>query len=286
MKNFILFLIIFIPLISLAQSGVILPNGIDLPKVTTLATCSTAEKGRMVFRTTDNKAYYCNGTIWQEMTSGGFTLPYSATGNSNNVLLKIVNDSTGMSIWGESDDNYAIYGRSVTRPAIWGQSVESYGVSGYSADDAGVRGYGEIGVKGNTLTSTGYGIYGSGLNGRAGYFEGNVIISDELKVSENKGIIQNTNSTQLKYFTGKIYFPNRTLNAFTSYTSDVIPIPTYSAKPVVYIGDIEDQTGDYFKVTISVVSVDTNSFRVRLYNASDATINFGATWNIVAIGAK
>lgn len=306
MRNFIHVLILFLPLISLAQSGVMLPNSIDLPKVTTLATCTTTEKGKMVFNTTDNKAYYCNGLNWQEMTGGGFSLPYSATGNSNAELVKILNSAGGIGIWAESVSGYGIYAKSNSYIAIRGRSeefhgvegsssggfgikgasVESYGVHGSSVNDIGVYGAGITGVSGYSNSTAGYGIYGKGANDRAGYFDGNLKVSKDLFVDENHGIIQNIKSTQLMYYTGKITFPNRTMEASGTFISDEIFIATFSAKPVVYIGDIENQDNDYYKVTVSIVAVTENSFKVRFYNTSNAQINFTATWNVIAIGPK
>ena len=381
MKKFVLLLIIFIPFICQAQSGVMLPNGIDLPKVASLAACTTTEKGRMVFNMTDNKAYYCNGTVWQEMTGGGgFVLPYSGTGDSNSNLFKIVNEGngraiyaetqgnslsigiqslashttpnvdnfgifahnkstnalgagifgrhdglgigvygvtadagigvkglafptgmggtgTGIGVWAESTAGYGLYAKSKSWSAVKAESETSFGLHGLSRDDAGVRGQSVdgIGVYGTSYTryavygysygTEGYGIYGSGLYGNAGYFDGNVKVKRDLMVDEDKGIIQNGNSTQLKFYTGKVSF-EYTLDAFGTAISGEIPIASFSSKPVVYIGDIENQEGAYYRVTISIVSVSNNSIRLRFYNASNASITFSGTWNIIAIGPK
>ncbi|RYU94455.1 hypothetical protein [Emticicia agri] len=399
MKKFILLYITALPLISLAQSGVMLPNSIDLPKVTSLATCTNPEKGRMVFNTTDNKAYYCNGTTWQEMTGGGFSIPYSATQNSNSSLLRIVNegngraisgesmgtslaigvqaitgntnpdfptyalfaqnystnekgagvyarhDGTGIGVWGASvggagvkgeafpvglggtgngvgvwaestsgsalyakstsgtganaisTSGYGVRGRSESNVGVRGESLENYGVHGLSTSGYGVLGSsqqqvgvlgqsnGSHGVYGNANNTTGYGVFGIGTNGRAGYFAGNVIVSNELLVSTNKGLLQNTSSTQLKYDDGKVVFGD-TLDAFSTSISPVIYLSTYPSNPVVYIANVENTTGAYYKVIVSVVGVTTNSFRLRFYNASNATIEFTGTWNFVVIGPK
>lgn len=399
MKNFIFTFIIILPFLSLAQSAVILPSSIDLPKVSSLAICTTTEKGRMVFNTIDNKAYYCNGTIWQEMTGGGFSLPYSATQNYASSLFRIVNEGNGRALYGESmgtslaigvqavtsntnpafdtyslfAQNYstnakgaAVYGRhDGTGLGVWGASVggigvkglafsvgsggtgagvgvwaestsgtalyakstsgyavlgistsdlaikgtsesnegvrgesdESNGVAGSSIASSGVYGAsyeadgvfgqssGRHGVRGHANNTTGYGIYGSGTNGRAGYFLGNVIISNELLVGSNRGLMQNTSNIQLQYDDGKIDF-NTTLNAFSTEISDLVMFNNFSTKPIVYIADVENQSGSYYKVIVTVVAVTTNSFRLRFYNASDQQITFGGTWNFAIIGAK
>ena len=104
-------------------------------------------------------------------------------------------------------------------------------------------------------------------------------------VLEDKGIIQNDNSTQLKYYTGKVSF-EYTLDAFSTALSGEIFIAGFSAKPAVYIADVEDQSGSYYKVIVTVVAVTNNSVKFRFYNASDAQITFSGRWNIVAIGPK
>lgn len=380
MKNFIILCIIFVPLLSSAQSTMMLPSRIELPKVATLVTCTSNEMGRMVYRTSDNKAYYCNGTDWQEMTGGGFTLPYSGTGDTNSNLFRIINEGngraiyaetqgnalsigiqavashtapdidnfavfaqnkstnalgagvfgrhegtgigvygvtpnagigvkglafpaemggtgTGIGVWAESTAGYGLYAKSKSWSAVKAESETSFGLHGLSKDDAGVRGQSVdgIGVYGTSYTkyavygysygTEGYGIYGSGLYGNAGYFDGNVKVKRDVFVGEDKGIIQNTNGTQLKYYTGTVGF-EYTLAAFSTFISDEIPIATFSSKPVVYIADVTNQSGSYYKVIVTVVAVTNNSARLRFYNASDAQITFSGTWNLVAIGPK
>ncbi|RYU94454.1 hypothetical protein [Emticicia agri] len=286
MKKFVLLLIIFIPLISLAQSGIILPNSIDLPKVTALATCGITEKGKMVYRITDNKAYYCNGTAWQEMTGGGFNLPYSGTGTNTDVPLFRIINNTGTAIWAEGDNGYGIYAQS-NNTGLRGVSIDRYAVHGTSTYDIAILGVSSLshGVFGTSNGVNGYGIYGTGINGRAGYFDGNLKVANDLIVNEDKGIIQNSSSTQLKHYSRKVTF-NHTIAPFSTLISDDIPIATFSAKPVVYIGDIENQLNDYYKIILSIVSVDENSIRIRLYNSSNTESTFTATWNIIAVGPK
>lgn len=380
MKHIFLLLTTLVPTLISAQSSMLLPGRIELPKVATLVTCTSNEMGRMVYRISDNKAYYCNGSNWQEMTGGGFALPYSGTADTNSNLFKIVNEGngraiyaesqgngltvgiqaivshanpvidnmailghnkstnalgagvygrhdgkgigvwgatadagigvkglalpvnmggtgTGIGVWAESTGGYGLFAKSNSWQAIRAESLTSDGIYGLSTEDAGVRGqsvngiglYGisntRYGVYGYSYGTEGYGIYGAGMHGNAGYFVGNVKITRDLSVNDGNGIIQNGNSTQLKYYTGKVTYAYD-LAAFGTAISDDIPIASFSAKPVVYIGDIENQTGAYYKVIVSIVSVDNNSVRLRFYNASNAAISFGATWNLIAIGAK
>ncbi len=66
MKTTAIFTISFLFFISAvsAQSVTISPNSLDLPRVSVLPTCSSSAKGKMLYNTTDNKMYYCNGANW------------------------------------------------------------------------------------------------------------------------------------------------------------------------------------------------------------------------------
>jgi len=66
MKTTAIFTISFLLFIGsvAAQSVTINPAALDLPRVTSLPSCSASTKGRMVYNTTDNRMYYCNGSAW------------------------------------------------------------------------------------------------------------------------------------------------------------------------------------------------------------------------------
>ncbi len=106
-----------------------------------------------------------------------------------------------------------------------------------------------------------------------------------LTVKSNKGIVRSETGSQLKYYSRKITY-GATLGAFSTFIGDVIPIATFSGPPQVYIANVEDQSGDYYKVVISPVAVTNDSVRFRFYNASDTPSTFTGTWNIVAVGPE
>jgi hypothetical protein len=78
-----------------AQSTFIQPNSVQLPNVATLGTCTATEKGQQVFLTTDNKAYYCNGTNWVEPL-GALVLPFTGFASSPGAAFQIVQSGTGI----------------------------------------------------------------------------------------------------------------------------------------------------------------------------------------------
>lgn len=129
------------------QSSSILPNGIDLPKFTTNPTCSVNEKGRLIFNTTDNKSYYCNGSTWVDMSAGGLTLPYSGSNNTTNPnnSFSVVNTASGRALFGETQSAIGLAGTGVYGLASsTSPSVLNTGVTGYNA----------------STNAFGYGVYG------------------------------------------------------------------------------------------------------------------------------
>ena len=42
----------------------VLPDGVLVGSVSSLPTCDSSIAGKVVFNTSDNKMYYCDGTNW------------------------------------------------------------------------------------------------------------------------------------------------------------------------------------------------------------------------------
>ena len=113
MKKLIIILVSFCSCQVFAQNSTIATDGIFVPKVSSLATCASPSKGQMVFLSTDNKIYYCDGVNWQGPT--GFSLPHTANSTfSNSIPLNLNNIGTNStitsSIGNSNNDAYAIYG--------------------------------------------------------------------------------------------------------------------------------------------------------------------------------
>jgi hypothetical protein len=163
----------FFGLKSFAQSTTILPSRIDVPNVAVLPTCDANGKGQMVYNTGDNKMYFCNGTVWKDMTVGGFSLPYSGSGSvvAPNILFNVSNSGNGRAITGEtSSPTYGIgvYGASTnTTPSSANPS--SIGVFGLnnSQNSNGIGIYGQHDGSGKgiygVVKNSGIGVHGIGL---------------------------------------------------------------------------------------------------------------------------
>lgn len=122
--------------------------------------------------------YFCNGTAWTDMTVGGFTIPYSGTGNvtAPNILFGITNSANGRAIAGETSSptyGVGVYGASTnTTPSS--SSPSTVGVFGInnSQNSNGIGVYGQHdgtgeGVYG-VVKNSGIGVYGIGLSAANG----------------------------------------------------------------------------------------------------------------------
>lgn len=186
-----------------SQSTTILPNSIDVPNVAVLPTCDATNKGRLVFNTSDNKMYFCNGTAWTDMTVGGFTLPYTGSGSATapNFLFNVSNSANGRAISGEtSSPTYGIgvYGAS-THTAPSSANPSSIGVFGinYSQNSNGIGIYGQHDGNGKgiygVVKNFGIGVHGIGLPVSSGGTGNGIGVKGES--TNNYGVYGISNTT-------------------------------------------------------------------------------------------
>jgi hypothetical protein len=295
MKKLILLLSLAAPLWSFAQSATILPNAVGVPKVSALAACNTTEKGKQVLNTTDNKMYYCNGTNWQEMTGGGFTLPYNGTASSSSPVLQIENTGSGRGIFaksvastairGESEEFVGVAGFSTSFNGVQGSSISSIGVSGSSSSNTGVFGSSTSGYGGHFAASGNQPtLYVTSSQGEAADFRGNVKIRDELIVDDNKGIVRSNTGTQQKVvrLTGNY---GATMNAET-YLDGTLNYENFSSIPTVSVGQVSSGTGEFFKVQFVPFNVTATSCQMRVFNPTNSAITFTGVWHFTVIGPE
>ncbi len=68
---------------SFAQSISIDPNSLQLPRLAVSPTCAVADKGKMIYNTTQEKVLYCNGTTWIDPSTGGVPNNWVNSGNDS-----------------------------------------------------------------------------------------------------------------------------------------------------------------------------------------------------------
>ncbi|MBA4851468.1 C1q-like domain-containing protein [Emticicia sp. BO119] len=84
----ILFSIAFVGCISIgfAQSISLDPNSLQLPRVAANPACAVADKGKLIYNTTQNKVLFCNGSAWVDPSTAAAPSNWVNSGN-NAVLL-------------------------------------------------------------------------------------------------------------------------------------------------------------------------------------------------------
>ncbi len=290
MKKLILLLSFAFPLWGLAQSATILPNSLALPKVSALPACNTNQKGTQVMNNTDNKMYYCNGTNWQEMTGGGFTLPYSDSVNSSSNVLYLENSGSGRVIYAKSSNATAVRAESGGGYGLYAVSNSYYAV--YGTSTSGIAIYGN-----SSSYYAGYFVaYGSqptlyvsnGGSGMAADFRGDVNVRNELTVDDGKGIVRSNSSTQQKVVRITGGFGVSNLGVGDYIDSGNLNYENFGGVPTVTVGQVVNvsATGDWYKVTIIPINVTATECQLRLVNLSGSAITFTGTWHFLIIGPE
>lgn len=286
MKKLFLLISFAAPIWGMAQSATILPDGIGIPKVSALPACNSTEKGKQVFNSTNNKMYFCNGSSWQEMTGGGFALPYANSVNSASSLLYVENTGSGRAIHGksnsitalkgESASGYGVFGSSESNTGIYGESTSHYGVYGSSSSNS--AGYFESYGSEPTLVV-------SSFQGKAADFRGNVTIKNELVVDDNKGIVRSNTGTQQKVvrLTGYLF---GTDVAAGVYGDGTLNYEDFGGVPSVSVCQVSNGTGDFYKFLVVPFNVTATSCQLRVYNSSNSKATMTGTWHFLVVGPE
>jgi hypothetical protein len=117
---------------------------------------------------------------------------------------------------------------------------------------------------------------------------GNVTTTGNLVVSGDKGIIRNSTSSQLKYYTRTAAF-TAVLAPFGTSVEGVIGFAAgiFTQPPAVMVGNIVSTggtQGQLYRVQLMIYDVTTTSCKIRLINTHDGSVNYNVTWNIICIG--
>jgi hypothetical protein len=122
--------------------------------------------------------------------SGASATNYGVSGVSGSSYGVYGSSASGEGLHGVSTSGYGVLGISVSGDGLHGDSTSGYGVYG-SSNNAGIYGSSNnVGVYGTSssgdglygFSNSGIGVYGSTYNGWAGYFDGGVLVNDNVLV--------------------------------------------------------------------------------------------------------
>ncbi len=117
---------------------------------------------------------------------------------------------------------------------------------------------------------------------------GDATVDGNLTVSGGKGIIRNSGTSQLKYYTREAGFSailggnQLSVEGAVGFSSGI-----FTNAPAVIVGDMVSTggtVGELYRVQLVVYGVTTTGCKVRLLNTSPNSVNYNVTWNIVCIG--
>ncbi|MCA0363708.1 MAG: tail fiber domain-containing protein [Bacteroidetes bacterium] len=201
----VLYIILFFSVKVFSQSVTLEPgsNGfVSIPSISALPSASASDKGKVIFLTTDNKFYFCDGTNW---SSPPFFLPTINTVDISAEAFwitntnSIVNTSTVSAIRGDgvSHSNGVVgltanANTAVNSNGIYGLNygIGSFGSGVYgihSGTGAGVKGLSTNGIAGLFNSTSGYGLQTTGKLRFGGSGIGTIAAGKVLKAINSSG---------------------------------------------------------------------------------------------------
>src|SRR3989344_2529159 len=203
----------------LLVSGGALLVGNSPASISGLQTDSVVFQGRLGVLTNSpplapsGSAIKAGGTI--ESTSGGFKFPdgtiqtSAISGGSTGYVSKWTSGTTiGNSVIYDNGNVGIGTANPLSKLSVGGAGLSSTGVYGFYSAGTGVRGEGgSVGVYGKSTGAGGWGIVGenSGSGGAAGYFNGNVIVTGDIKIGTSGATCDAANAGRIEFGSGKFY---------------------------------------------------------------------------------
>lgn len=218
--------------------------------------------------------------VYAESTGGG-TAVYGKTTKQNGAAIYGINNAVdGQAIRGSAtgEDGVAIYGEagnsnSNSRAAYFRNANSSSSKNVIQIDNLGT---------GNFLSlQDGFGDEKTTISKN-----GNIKTDGTMTVKNNKGIIRNTGSSQLRYevipFTasGAVLHVNESLEFNINF-----PTP-FGATPAVTLGNVLSVLADAVYVIGAIGNVTSTGCKLVVRNAGKHDFYLNTTWNLIAIGQE
>lgn len=311
-KIFFLFIILHLSFSIFAQSISLDPNSLQLPRLTVNPTCTVADKGKMIYNTSQEKILYCNGTTWIDPATGGTSSDWLTAGS--NTYLSNLSGNVGI---GTSSPSYKLDILHSGFTGVRVKSSSSFSVIDIDAanGDGAFRLFNNGVAKWtmNSTTSNDFQIFQHNVtsrlfiestNGNVGIgtitpsqklqVAGSAVVDGNLTVNNGKGVAYDPSSaTNLKVFPFTTAIFGAVLPGFgMSAETGIVFGGNFTTVPKVIVGDIDytaGTVGELFRVQLvlygcKVENASNSSCKARLINTSPNSVNYNITWNCVAIG--
>jgi len=117
---------------------------------------------------------------------------------------------------------------------------------------------------------------------------GNAAIEGNLTVNDGRGVIRNSGTSQLKYYTREAAFTailgghQLSVEGSIGYNGG-----GFTSAPAIMVGDMVSSggtVGELYRVQLVLYGATATSCKARLLNTSPNSVNYNITWNIICIG--
>lgn len=288
-KLFILFSIQYLSFSIFAQSISLDPNSLQLPRLAVSPTCAVADKGKMIYNTSQEKVLYCNGTTWIDPTTGG--VPNNWVNAGYNSYLSNLIGNVGI---GTSSPTYTLDILHGGQTGIRVKSSSWYSVVDIDAanGDGSLRFF-KDGVKKWALNSTpsnDFQIYQfdnstrlfiQSTNGNVGigttspsqklHVAGSAVVDGNLKVNSGNGIVRSDDATQMMI---QDYATPPNINFSLAAGAMIGPISfgfsTFTSSPSISFGDTIGITNPQ-NLVFTIESVTTSGASIWVKNIGSST---------------
>ncbi|TAG24163.1 MAG: hypothetical protein EAZ32_18935 [Cytophagia bacterium] len=274
-KLLALFIIQALSLNIFAQSISIDPNALQLPRLAVNPTCLVADKGKMIYNTTQEKVLYCNGTTWIDPTTGAVPNNWINSGNDSylssltgRVGIGTINPVAPLTIFnaaGYPSTNYLTSATGTT------SSDGLYvGISGLTSYVFNFENTDLVLGTNNSprITISGSGNVGIGDTSPSQKLEvaGNTKIDGNLTVNNGRGIVRSHDATQMviEDMTTPANI-NFTLNAGALIGPLPILFSTFTSTPAIAFGDTFGITNPQ-NLIFTIESVTTSGANIWIKN--------------------
>ncbi len=114
----------------------------------------------------------------------------------------------------------------------------------------------------------------------------NITATGNLTVSGGKGIVRSYNGTQLvmRTFPGALHITLTNLAADTFVDTGLLSYGTFSASPVVTVGNYSSGSGEFYQAIITPYNVLTTGCKFRVYNPGPDPLTMDAYFSFTVVG--